>query len=194
MNCQQVQSMLLDFIDCQLNVSDEQLVKEHISVCEECKAKYLDWKQTLTHIKDTKALVYSEPNCASIKNDVMRRIEVFEGQKRVFKRNINVWNRLASIAAVFAIMFIGYAGYNQSITPEQPSTMLAIEQQMNTDESQEKKGDVVRIASNDDTTIATNTSLKTVAPYSLGGIFLGIGAASIVMRRKLEKQLQDILK
>ena len=196
MNCQETQSKLLDYIDCEINEYDKKFVRNHLDICEDCNDQYLEWKETISTIKESKESVYDIEGCKSIKFNVMKRVELYEVQKKTFNKNIKVWNQLASIAAAFAIMFAGYAGYNQAIDKEQTNTSLAVEelQSIYSEESSEKKGDVVRIASNDEPIGLSKYNLKTVAPYSLGGVFLSIGAASIVMRRRLEKQLKELLK
>jgi len=194
MKCDELQSILLDYIDCQTDIITSESIMEHLQTCQKCNEQFTNWQETITEIQNAKQIVYDMPNF-SVKNNVMNYIEIFEGQKKTYNKNIRIWNRLASIAAAFAIFFIGYAGYSDySLNTNQVDNYALVAEQ-SLHELQTKREDVVRIASNEnDVVLKENVfNIASTIPYSIGGIFAGIGIVSFVIRRKIEKQLDDIL-
>ncbi|OEH85936.1 hypothetical protein BHU72_03970 [Desulfuribacillus stibiiarsenatis] len=186
MRCEEVQSSILDFIDCELDQTMCQKITEHLNSCQSCRLQHKGWEETIYAIQASKNDEFAN-EYRSVKENVMNRIQHFENHKTVFKKNIKVWNRLAGIAAAFAILFVGYAGYNdinssssQSLPMEQDVSITTV-----------KKGDVVRISSNEQELANMGLSNENV-PYSLSGIFFGIGVMSIFMRKKIEKQLENL--
>ena len=56
MKCQKVISLLTEYYDEALNQKINSEVKEHLDQCEECKAKYGEFKKTLKLLKRLKPL------------------------------------------------------------------------------------------------------------------------------------------
>jgi anti-sigma factor RsiW len=194
MKCDEFQSILLDYIDCQTDMITTESILKHLQTCQKCNEQFINWQETINEIQSAKQIVYDMPDF-SVKSNVMNYIEIFEKQKKTYNKNIKIWNRLASIAAAFAIFFIGYAGYSDyslNTTNQIDNSMLVAEQSLY--ELQTKREDVVRIASNEnDVVLKENVlSVTSTLPYSLGGVFAGIGIVSFVFRRRIEKQLNDI--
>ena len=191
MNCEEVQSNLLDYIDCQIDSDMMHEISAHLESCEHCKMQYGNWQDTLEEIQKTKQMLYSIPNRISVKDNIMQHISIYEHNKRTYKRNMHIWNRLAGMAAALAIMFSGYAVYGdyQASISEPP----VIDQAFS--EISMKKEDVVRISSNDETMTVSNgqESVNSVISYSLGGVFAGMAFVSIGMRKRNAKQLNEYL-
>lgn len=190
MNCEGVQSKLLDYIDCQMDSEMMHEISDHLESCEHCKIQYGNWQDTLEEIQKAKQMIYSAANRVSVKEKVMRQIAIYEGNKRTFQRNMGIWNRLAGIAAMLAIMFSGYAVYSDQQTDI--SEPPAIEQTL----LSQKKEDVVRISSNDEVLTASDAkgTVNSIIPYSLGGVFVGIAFVSVGMSKRNARQLNEYLK
>lgn len=56
MKCQKVISLLTEYHDEALNQKINSEVKEHLDQCEECKAKYGEFKKTLKLLKRLKPI------------------------------------------------------------------------------------------------------------------------------------------
>lgn len=195
MKCDELQSMLLDYIDCQTDWIMSEAIMKHMESCPKCNEQYIDWQEIINEIQNAKQVVYDLPEF-SVKEKVLNYIEIFEKQKSTFNKNIKIWNYLASTAAAFAIFFIGFAGYTDiSKPPIVDNYNISVVMQEDYD-VQTKKEDVVRIASNEGIVVykeGTFNNSNTV-PYALGGIFAGIGLISLGFKRSLKKQLNEILK
>jgi len=56
MKCQKAISLLTEYFDDELSQKISSAVKEHLNQCEECKAKYREFKKTLKILKRLKPL------------------------------------------------------------------------------------------------------------------------------------------
>lgn len=187
MNCTKVQDQILNYIDNNLPDDYYLELSEHINNCVDCQEQVKIWNEVLKDIKNTTNYDDFKNTNSSVQDNVMNYVYSYETHKNTFRKNINAWNRLAAVAAAFAIMFAGYAGYShEALVKNQTDQVMNIEQQY------EKKADVVRISSNEVMQTNQVQPIKVIAPYSLGGIFMGIGALSLYMRKKLEKQMRNI--
>ncbi len=195
MNCREIQSKLLDYIDCYIEGDERDEITRHLESCDSCKRQFLVWQETITEIQKARQLVYEAPQISSVKDRVMMQIEMYERNKKTYRRNIKVWNRLAAIAAAFAIMFVGYAGYTDvsgGVNSEPIGQIAAVDLE-NDQQNMIKKEDVVRIASNEELESAAAGSSDLIIAYSLGGVFAGLTVTSLFMRKRSEKKMNESL-
>lgn len=188
MNCNNAQEKMLYYLENNLPDDFYKQMSEHIDTCEDCQKQIKIWNTVLSDIQDTEVYYASNIGNKSVQDNVMNYIYTYETHRNTFRKNISAWNRLAAAAAAFAILFAGYAGYSHDALVKSQSAQV-----FTADENGEKKPDVVRIASNEVVHLNQDQQpLKVVAPYSLGGVFVGIGALSLYMRKRLEKQMKDV--
>lgn len=103
LNCDQTLELLSARLDGPLGPEDAAALEEHLSVCPACRALADD----LAVLHDELPLLAAQPP-ARLKEDVMERIHAskvtpFQSKKRQWR-----WQSLASLAAVAALVVVGY--------------------------------------------------------------------------------------